>query len=258
MIYEHIKELKFFSIFFEKYMEGVEKSSMATFCRNLSYERIPMGTYVFLKGDPSNDKLYVILDGKVGVVIADEANFFREENEQIEENEILKTEGSEKTVPRIPTLDAVSDKQESFRRMDTKSPQSFRKKANEDGSKRNSTLEEEKKTEKSTALPSKLSLLKKSQRKSQGLVNSPLIFKEPIKEKPTAHNLYGLKNSCGPRVGMTSFGVKMYDDEIEEPMIAQMIKMYGSKKKDLGVGKSKELSGIKLGNRGDVWRHCFD
>lgn len=271
MIYNHIKELGFFSIFFEKYMGGVEECSMATFCRDLTYERIEAGNYVFLKGDPSNDKLYVIMSGRVGVVIAGEANFFREENEQIEENNEANDQNDivyEEIDQRTLTSDANEMDGESYKKMGTKvASQKKRMKDSESLKKSFLTVEDSGKTERYSYIH-KMSIgdkeMSKSKRNSMGFQS--FVFPNQAKEAPdkkTEAKLVStsfkrpLQSKLAPIISLDIRGFSEEDTNMQE-----MIKMYGSMKKELGVGRNPVCFRDKREefkyNRGDVWGHCVD
>lgn len=47
---------------------------MLAFCQGLEYEKIPIGTFVYNKGDLSNDKYYYILSGQVDVITPHEVS----------------------------------------------------------------------------------------------------------------------------------------------------------------------------------------
>lgn len=47
----------------------------------MKYETLPAGHYVFKEGDPSNDKFYIILSGRVSVVLKSDSNVFMSENQ---------------------------------------------------------------------------------------------------------------------------------------------------------------------------------
>lgn len=46
----------------------------------MKYESIAAGDYVFREGDPSNDKLYIILSGTVSLILKNDRNVFVQEN----------------------------------------------------------------------------------------------------------------------------------------------------------------------------------
>lgn len=50
----------------------------------MKYESIPAGNYIFKEGDSSNDKFYIILSGRVSVVLKSDPNVFMEENREFE------------------------------------------------------------------------------------------------------------------------------------------------------------------------------
>jgi CRP-like cAMP-binding protein len=49
---------------------------MNKLCKRLKYEYLVAGNYVFKEGDPSNDKYYVIIRGKVSVIVKKDRNVF--------------------------------------------------------------------------------------------------------------------------------------------------------------------------------------
>lgn len=43
----------------------------------MGFETFEMGSVIMKQGDESNDKLYVILEGKVGIVLEKDTNVFK-------------------------------------------------------------------------------------------------------------------------------------------------------------------------------------
>jgi len=69
MIYEIIKGFRFFENFFAQNLRTMNHSDIMSLCKGFEYEKISQGEFVFQKGDAPNNKLYVILSGKVGIII---------------------------------------------------------------------------------------------------------------------------------------------------------------------------------------------
>jgi len=47
----------------------MDSASLMALCKGFGYEKNPVGSFIFQKGDPSNNKYYVILSGKIAVVL---------------------------------------------------------------------------------------------------------------------------------------------------------------------------------------------
>ena len=60
-----IKEMKFLAQFFEESAKNYDSFFVFRLCNNLKYEKFKKGEVVFAQHEPSNNKLYVILSGKV-------------------------------------------------------------------------------------------------------------------------------------------------------------------------------------------------
>ncbi|KAL4502372.1 hypothetical protein ABPG72_011959 [Tetrahymena utriculariae] len=74
-IFDNIMNFGFIQKFFG---ENIEDENMAVqLCRQMGCEEFQKGVCVMKQGDESNDKLYVIIKGKVGIVIAKDTNIFK-------------------------------------------------------------------------------------------------------------------------------------------------------------------------------------
>ncbi|EAR89570.2 zinc finger, C2H2 type family protein (macronuclear) [Tetrahymena thermophila SB210] len=74
-IFDNIVNFGFIQKFFG---ENIEDENMAVqLCRQMGCEEFKKGVCIMKQGDESNDKLYVIIKGKVGIVIAKDTNIFK-------------------------------------------------------------------------------------------------------------------------------------------------------------------------------------
>ena len=53
---------------------------MLQLCKQMKYENVQAGNYIFQEGDLSNNKLYIVLSGRVNIIFQKDRNVFFEEN----------------------------------------------------------------------------------------------------------------------------------------------------------------------------------
>ena len=75
-LYESIKELTFFQKFSENHLERLEDDAFIALCKKMKSEKVQAGDFVFRQDDPSNKKLYVVLKGKLAVIIRNDRNVY--------------------------------------------------------------------------------------------------------------------------------------------------------------------------------------
>ena len=85
----------------------------------MKYEYVPAGKYVFKEGDASNDKFYIILSGKISVILKSDANVFMNENRAppVEEKKSATRVASKEQIrePESP-MSALKDEDVKFSR----------------------------------------------------------------------------------------------------------------------------------------------
>jgi len=79
----------------------MDHSNILALCKGFGHEHIPIGRFVFQKGDPSNNKFYVILSGKIGIVIPRKNNVIVPKRPSIRKS-ILKQNSQKPSFEPIP------------------------------------------------------------------------------------------------------------------------------------------------------------
>ncbi|CAK88255.1 unnamed protein product (macronuclear) [Paramecium tetraurelia] len=70
IIYSKLQQLQYFNSFIEKNLKGTQRESLLYLCGKFKMEHFKGGEQIFKEGDKSNDKLYIIFNGKVALMKA--------------------------------------------------------------------------------------------------------------------------------------------------------------------------------------------
>ncbi|CAD8144376.1 unnamed protein product [Paramecium pentaurelia] len=70
IIYSKLQQLQYFNSFIEKNLKGTQRESLLYLCGKFRMEHFKGGELIFKEGDKSNDKLYIIFNGKVALMKA--------------------------------------------------------------------------------------------------------------------------------------------------------------------------------------------
>ncbi|CAD8053262.1 unnamed protein product [Paramecium sonneborni] len=68
VIYSKLQQLQYFNSFIEKNLKGTQRESLLYLCGKFKMEHFEGGEVIFQEGDKSNDKLYIIFNGKVALI----------------------------------------------------------------------------------------------------------------------------------------------------------------------------------------------
>lgn len=68
ILYQHLKDYKFFSLFMSMTNELYQKEWLLHIFKQLRYERVSAGQVIFEEGEPSNGKMYIVLSGELVVM----------------------------------------------------------------------------------------------------------------------------------------------------------------------------------------------
>ncbi|CAD8061212.1 unnamed protein product [Paramecium sonneborni] len=68
VIYSKLQQLQYFNSFIEKNLKGTQRESLLYLCGKFKIEHFKGGDIIFKEGDKSNDKLYIIFNGKVALI----------------------------------------------------------------------------------------------------------------------------------------------------------------------------------------------
>ncbi|CAD8139671.1 unnamed protein product [Paramecium pentaurelia] len=68
VIYSKLQQLQYFNSFIEKNLKGTQRESLLYLCGKFKMEHFKGGEVIFKEGDKSNDKLYIIFNGKVALI----------------------------------------------------------------------------------------------------------------------------------------------------------------------------------------------
>ncbi|CAD8159479.1 unnamed protein product [Paramecium pentaurelia] len=77
-----LQELKFFNYFIERFLKGTQKESLLNLCGRFKMEHHKGPSLLFQEGDKSNDKLYIIFRGSVGLFRAKKFDTFQQQTPQ--------------------------------------------------------------------------------------------------------------------------------------------------------------------------------
>jgi len=99
----------------------MDHSDLMSLCKGFEYEKVPQGDFVFQKGDVSNNKLYVILSGKVGIIIPRDEQAPSPLLLRSLRSNILRKQGSKKKLTRMKDIQESALNKVTFKEPETDS-----------------------------------------------------------------------------------------------------------------------------------------
>ncbi|CAD8056379.1 unnamed protein product [Paramecium sonneborni] len=104
IIYSKLQQLQYFNSFIEKNLKGTQRESLLYLCGKFRMEHFKGGEVIFKEGDKSNDKLYIIFNGKVALMKArpQQMQQIIEKPPEIQKTPAVQQNQLPKPVPLIP------------------------------------------------------------------------------------------------------------------------------------------------------------